>query len=162
MKLVRTLSLLITLVGASTALAQTPPAKAPAEKKAPPEAEKKAEFNKAEVAKLEAFFNDFAKAVVDNKDACGKMGPAIKVVLDKHLEAVRPLIESGKDLPKADKDRLKPKQDEVTANIIKCKDDKSVAEQFQRLLGAMMAKKKDAKADAPTTAPAPPPPAAKK
>jgi hypothetical protein len=164
MKLVRTFSMIIALAGASTVYADTPPAKAPApapEKKAPApapdkKAPAKAELSAAETAKVEAFFSEFYKAVMDNKDACAKMGPAMKVVLDKYLDAMTKMAESGKEPPQATKDKLKPKQEEMMSAVFKCKDDKGVSTELQRLMGAMMKAKKDSSAPAPAPAPAPP------
>jgi hypothetical protein len=138
MKLVRTLSLIIALAGASTVHADTPPAKAPA----------RPELSKGEVAKAEAFVDDFHKASTQNKDACPKMGPALKVVFDKHLDWMKKMAESGKEMPKADRDRLRKKQEEAVVAVFKCKDDQGVIAEMQRFKEVLM-KKKDAKSEPP-------------
>src|SRR6187455_2572946 len=108
-KLVRTLSMIIALAGASTALADTPPAKAPApaptEKKADKPADKapapaKPEFAKEEVDKIEKFFGELFDAVTKNQDACPKMATALNTLIDKNQDWVKKLLETGKDLPK--------------------------------------------------------------
>jgi hypothetical protein len=146
MKLVRTLSMIIALAGASTAHAQT---KAPAEKQAPA----KEELGKAEVAKAEKFFGELHGAVVKNQNACPKMATGINAVFDKYLPWLQKMAESGKDLPQASKDRLAVKMNEMAEGIMKCKDDKGVQAAMQRF--ATIAPKK---AEA---APPPAPPAKK-
>lgn len=145
MKLVRTLSMLVALAGASTVHADSKPAeKKPA----------KQEMTAAEAKKAEAFFNDLFNAVVKNQDTCPKMGPAINGVLDKHLPEVEKL--EGKEPPQSFKDRMQAKQGELMGAMIKCKDDKGVQDAMQRL--ASVATKKKSKAEA---APPPAPPAKK-
>jgi hypothetical protein len=165
MKLVRTLSMIIALAGASTALADTPPAKAPApaptEKKADKPADKapapaptpaKQEFTKAEVEKIEKFFSDFYDAVTKNQDACPKMATAINALFDKHQDWLKKLMESGKDLPQASKDKMQKKQQDLFQGVMKCKDDKGVEAAMQRFMTMAAGKKKT-----DTAAPAPAP-----
>jgi hypothetical protein len=160
MKLVRTLSMIIALAGASTVYAQAPEKKAPAEKKAPEKAPAKEELSPAEVKKAEAFFEEFYNVVMKNQDACPKMATGINGLIDKHHDWLKKMTESGKDMPQASKDKMQKKQQEMMGGILKCKDDKDVQAAFQRFAGIMMAKKK---VDTGTTA-APPPasPPAKK
>lgn len=165
MKLVRTLSMIIALAGASTAYAQAPaktpapaPAKtaAPAEKKAPDKPAGKEELSPAEVQKAEKFFDELYTAVVKNQDACPKMATALNAVLDKHQDWLKKMVESGKDLPQASKDKMQKKQADLGNGIMKCKDDKAVVAAMQRFMTIATAKKADA-----APAPAAPPPAKK-
>jgi ElaB/YqjD/DUF883 family membrane-anchored ribosome-binding protein len=142
MKLVRTLSMIIALAGASTALADTPTkAPAPTEKKAP-------EFTKAEVNKAEKFFDDFYNAVVKNQDACPKMATAINTLLDKNEAWLKKMAESGKDMPQSSKDKMQKKMQEMSTAMMKCKDDKGVQASMQRFMTIAASKKAE---------PAPPP-----
>ena len=162
MKLVRTLSMIIALAGASTALADTPPAKAPApaptEKKADKPADKapapaKPEFAKEEVDKIEKFFGELFDAVTKNQDACPKMATALNTLIDKNQDWVKKLLETGKDLPKASKDKMQKKQLELGQGMAKCKDDKGVEAAIQRFMALGAAKRKaDTAAPPPTTA----------
>jgi hypothetical protein len=163
MKLVRTLSMIIALAGASTALADTPPAKAPAptEKKADKPADKapapapaKQEFTKAEVDKIEKFFSDFYDAVTKNQDACPKMAIAINALFDKNQDWLKKMMESGKDLPQASKDKMQKQQQDLFQGVMKCKDDKGVEAAMQRFMAMATAKKKvDTAAPPPSTSP---------
>ena len=144
MKLVRTLSMFLALAGATTAYAQTPAPKAPAEKKAP-QADKKGEMSPAEVAKAEKFFDDFFNAIVKNQDACPKMATAINTLLDKHGAWLKQMAESGKDLPASSKDKLQKKQGEMSAAMQKCLGDEGVKTAMQRFMTiALSAKKPEA------------------
>jgi hypothetical protein len=167
MKLVRTLSMIIALAGASTVHAQAPaktpapaPAKAPApaEKKAPDKPAAKEELSPAEVQKAEKFFDELYNAVVKNQDACPKMATALNAVLDKHQDWLKKMVDSGKDLPQASKDRMQKKQADLGNGIMKCKDDKAVVAAMQRFMTIATAKKAD---QGPAPAPAAPPPAKK-
>jgi hypothetical protein len=129
MKLVRTLSMIIALAGASTASTASAQ-KAPARE----------ELGKAEVRKVEKFFEDFYNAVVKNQNACPKMATAINAVFDKHLAWLQKIAESDKDLPQASKDKLAKKQAEMAEGIMKCKDDKGVQTAMRRF--ATLAPKK--------------------
>jgi hypothetical protein len=155
MKLVRTLSMIIALAAASTALADTPPAKAPApaptEKKADKPAPAKQEFTKAEVEKIEKFFSDFYDAVTKNQDACPKMATAINALFDKNQDWLKKMMESGKDLPQDSKDKMLKKQQDLFQGVMKCKDDKGVEAAMQRFMAMATAKKKtDTAPPAPT------------
>ena len=138
MKLARTLSMIIALAGAATAYAE-PPAKAPAaDKKAPDKAPPKEELAPADAAKVEKFFNEFIDAFVKNQDACPKMAAAVNALLDKNLDWLKKLAETGKDLPKDAKDRMQKRQVEMMSAAMKCKDDKDLAAAMKRFeaLGA--------------------------
>ncbi len=148
MKLVRTLSMILALAGAATVHAQ--PKAPPAEKQAPA----REELGKADADKVEKFFGELHAAVIKQKDACPKMGPAINAVLDKHLAWVQKLAETGKDMPQASKDRMQKKQDELGAALMKCQDDLGVQRAWERLMSAVKKKKAE-------PAPAAPPPAKK-
>ena len=156
MKLVRSLSMIIALAGASTVHAQAP-AKAPAEKKAP-EADKKApagnELSAADVQKAEKFFDELYVAVTKHQAACPKMATAISSLLDKHQDWLKKMAESGKDMPQASKDKLQKKQNEMTTGVMKCKDDKDVQTAMQRFITLLTAKKPAEKTE-PAPAPAP-------
>ena len=142
MKLVRTLSMIIALAGASTALADTPAkAPAPTEKKAPDKAPAANEFTKAEVEKAEKFFDDFYTAVVKNQDACPKMATAINTLLDKNEAWLKKMAESGKDMPQSSKDKMQKKMQEMSTAMMKCKDDKAVQASMQRFMTIAAAKK---------------------
>jgi hypothetical protein len=159
MKLVRTLSMIIALAGASTVYADTPPKAAPAEKKAPDKAadkpaEKKPELSPADVKKAEAFFDEFYNAVMKNTEACPKMAVAINGVIDKHEKWLKETMASGKDMPQASKDKLQKRQQEMMNGVMKCKDDKDVQAAFQRFASIMMAKKTETSGPAPSTPPA--------
>lgn len=165
MKLVRTLSMIIALAGASTALADTPPTKAPApaptEKKADKPADKapapapaKPEFAKEEVDKIEKFFGELYDAVTKNQDACPKMATALNTLIDKNQDWVKKLLETGKDLPKASKDKMQKKQAELGQGMAKCKDDKSVEAAIQRFVALGAPKKKADPAAPPPATPA--------
>ena len=155
MKLVRTLSLLVALAGASTVHAQAP-GKAPAEKKAP-EADKKApagnELSPADVQKAEKFFDELYSAVMKNQTACPKLATAVSGVLDKHQDWLKKTVESGKDMPQASRDKLQKKQSDMAAGLAKCKDDKDVQAAMQRFMAILTAGKKPA--EKTETAPAP-------
>ena len=164
MKLVRSLSMFIALAGASTtALAQAPKAAPAPEKKAPdkaapapakaPAPAAKEELSPAEVKKAEAFFDELYTAVIKNQDACPKMATSINAVFDKHEAWFRKMVESGKDVPQASKDKMQKRQQEMMGGIMKCKDDKDVQAAFQRFASIAMSKKKDAPTSAPTSAP---------
>jgi hypothetical protein len=144
MKLVRTLSMIIALAGASTALADTPakaPAPAPAEKKAPDKAPAKEELGKADVEKVEKFFDEFYNAVVKNQDACPKMATAINTLLDKNEAWLKKMAESGKDMPQASKDKMQKKMQDMMNGMMKCKDDKGVQASMQRFMTIAASKK---------------------
>lgn len=145
MKLVRALSMIIALAGASTALADTPPAKAPAPAPA------KQEFTKAEVDKIEKFFSDFYDAVTKNQDACPKMATAINALFDKNQDWLKKMMESGKDLPQASKDKMQKKQQDLFQGVMKCKDDKGVEAAMQRFMAMATKKKADTSAPPPAT-----------
>lgn len=152
MKLVRTISMIIALAGASTATvhAQAPGKKAPAK-----EAPAKGELSPAEVKKAEAFFDELHDAVVKNQDACPKMATRINAVFNKHEAWLKKVVESGKDLPQATKDKVQKRQQEMVGGLMKCKDDKDVLTAFQRFATLMQPKAEAA------PAPPPPPPAKK-
>lgn len=150
MKLVRTLSMIVALAGASTVHAQAPEKKAPApEKKAPEKAAPKEELSPADVKKAEAFFEEFFNAVVKNQDACPKMAPAINGVIDKHEAWLKKTMASGKDMPQASKDKIQKRQGEMMGGVLKCKDDKDVQAAFQRFGALMMSAKKGGSAPPP-------------
>ncbi|MBA3458453.1 MAG: hypothetical protein H0T46_00715 [Deltaproteobacteria bacterium] len=141
MKLLSTLSLVLAFAGATPVLADTPPAKAPAEKKAPPaKTDASKTLSADEVKKAMAFFDEFHGAIVKNQDACPKMGPAVNAVLDKHEVWLRKMAETGKDLPPAEKEKLQKKQADMMSAVMKCKDDKGVMDAFQRLAVVMTPK----------------------
>lgn len=166
MKLVRTLSMIIALAGASTVYAQAPaktpapapaktPAPAPAEKKAPDKAAAKDELSPAEIQKAEKFFDELYNAVIKNQDACPKMATALNAVLDKHQEWLKKMVESGKDLPQASKDKMQKKQADLGNGIMKCKDDKAVVAAMQRFMSVATAPAKKSDAAPAPAAPAP-------
>jgi hypothetical protein len=134
MKLLTTLSLIIAFAGASPVLAEAP-AKAPAEKKAPP-ADKPATktLSPDETKKAVAFFEELHAAIIKNQDACPKMATALNAVIDKHGAWLKKMAGSDKDLPQAEKDKLATKQNEMMTAVMKCKDDKAVAAAFQRFM----------------------------
>jgi hypothetical protein len=148
MQLVRTLSMILALAGASTVHAQTKP---PPEKAAPA----REELGKADADRVEKFLGELHAAAVKHQDACPKMATALGAVLDKHLRAVQKLAESGKDMPQAAKDRSKKKLEELSAALAKCQDDKGVQSAWLRLMSAVGKKKKDAPAPAEIAAPPP-------
>jgi hypothetical protein len=172
MKIVRTLSLIVALAGASTVHAQAPakaPAgKAPAAEKKAPEADKKApagnELSAADIQKAEKFFDDLHAAVMKNQTACPKMATSINGLLDKHQDWLKKMVESGKDMPQGSRDKLQKKQTEMTNGIMKCKDDKDVGAAMQRFMTILMSPKKPAEKTeaAPAPAPVPAPAPAKK
>jgi hypothetical protein len=156
MKLVRTLSMIIALAGAATAFADTPPAKAPAEKKAPEP--KKEEISAADAAKAEKFWGDFVDAFVKNQDSCPKMAAAVNAVITANEAFLMKMAESGKEPPASLKEKMQKRQGEMMSAAMKCKDDKDLAAALQRF-AAMDAKRK---AGASKPADKTPPPPAKK
>jgi CRISPR/Cas system-associated exonuclease Cas4 (RecB family) len=131
MTIVRTLALLVTLAGAPLAVADTARAKTPS--KAPTDRQTTApDLASDDVKRAEAFLNDFYDAVVKNQSECPKMGVAIHAVLDKHLAMLKKLVESGREMPRAVKDRFEAKQKEMMAGVLKCKDDNGVRSAMQR------------------------------
>jgi hypothetical protein len=154
MKLVRTLSMFLALAGASTVYADTPTKAPPADKKAPA----KTEMSADEIKKTEEFFQAFYDAIVKNQDACPKMGPAINVVLDKHLPWLQKMQEAGKEPPQATKDKMQAKQGDMMNAMLKCKDDKGVEAAMKRFMAVATKKKDSTKTEA---APPPAPPAKK-
>lgn len=142
MQLVRTLSFLLALAGASAVHAQSKP---PPEKAAPA----REELGKADADKVEKFLGELHAAAVKHQAACPKMATALNAVLDKHLPSVQKLAESGKDLPQAAKDRSKKKLEELSAALAKCQDDKGVQGAWLRLLSAVGKKKKEKENEAP-------------
>jgi hypothetical protein len=138
--------MIIALAGASTVYADTPPPKAPAEKKAPEKtadkpADKKEQFSAEEAKKAEKIMDDFFDALVKNQDNCPKMATAIIAVLDPNEAWLTKLAESGKEPPPALKEKTKKRQGEVINAVMKCKDDKDVNAAFQRFAGIGMKKK---------------------
>ena len=117
------------------------PAKTPAEKKAPPPARE--ELGKAEMEKTEKFFDELYHAVVKHQDACPKMATAISAVFDKHQAWLKKIVESGKDLPPASKEKLQKKQKELETGIFKCKEEPAVQAAMKRFL-TLATKKQDA------------------
>lgn len=142
MQLVRTLSFLLALAGASTVHAQ---GEAPPEKAAPA----REELGKADADRVEKFLGELHAAAVKHQAACPKMATALNAVLDRHLPSVQKLAESGKDLPQAAKDRSKTKLEELSAALAKCKDDKGVQRAWLRLMSALGKKKKEKENEAP-------------
>jgi hypothetical protein len=144
MKLVRTVTLLLALTGASTAFAGAPGKAPPPASKAPekPAASAPSELSAADAAKLERFVNQLADAMVANKDSCPKLGPAITAILDKHEPEIKKIVESGKEPPQSSKDKMNKRQGDMMAAITKCKDDQVVMAAVTRLMN--MAQKRPA------------------
>jgi hypothetical protein len=148
--------MIIALAGASTVYADTPPPKAPAEKKAPEKpAEKKEQFSPDEAKKAEKIMDDFFDALTKNQDNCPKMASAIVAVIDPNEAWLIKLAESGKEAPPALKEKTKKRQGEVIGAVMKCKDDKDVNAALQRFAGIAVKKKAAEKTGADKTA-APP------
>ncbi|HWO19697.1 MAG TPA: hypothetical protein VNO30_13015 [Kofleriaceae bacterium] len=151
MKLARTLSLLVALAGASTVHAQAP-------KKAPAAAEKAPagnELSPADVQKAEKFFDELYSAVMKNQAACPKMATAVSGLLDKHQDWLKKMVESGKDMPQASRDKLQKKQSEMAGGLGKCKDDKDVQAAMQRFMALLVPPKPPAEQTEAAPAPAP-------
>lgn len=130
MQLVRSLVTALAL----SALAAPVLADAP---KAPPRAAKD-EVSAAEAEKFLAFFNKFADAVIQNKDACPKMATAINGVIDTHQETIKLANEmkaANKKLPKAVEDKLTARLKDMFQAMVKCKDDAGVKAAMSRLDG---------------------------
>lgn len=153
MKLVRTLSICIALAGAATAFADTPPAKAPAEKKAPET--KKEEISPADAAKAEKFFNDFVDAFVKNEASCPKMAAAVNAVITANEAWLGKMAESGKEPPQSLKEKMQKRTGEMMGAAMKCKDDKDLAAAMQRFQ-TISSKKKAAAAPEKPADKAPP------
>ena len=138
-----------------TPVRAAPPAEkqAPAEKK-PDQAPAREELAPDEVRKAEKFFDELSDAVVKHQDACSKMASALHALLTKHQGWLKKVIESGKDVPQASKDKLHKRQGEVMGGIWKCKDDKGVQGAKERFLSILASKRTEGGAAAASSPPA--------
>lgn len=145
MKLVRNLSIALTLVfSASGAFAddkKPAPAKpaptAPAKDKAAP-APSGAEVNQADVDKFLAFFDKIVDAVVADKDNCPKMATDINGLIDANKDLLAMANEaqkSGKKLPKSAEQHMMASAQKMGPAMQKCQSDKAVQAAFMRMAG---------------------------
>lgn len=149
MKLVRNLSIALTLVfSASGAFADdkkpapakpapTAPAKDTAKDKAAP-APTGAEVNQADVDKFLAFFDKIVDAVVADKDNCPKMATDINGLIDANKDLLAMANEAqkaGKKLPKSAEQHMMASAQKMGPAMQKCQSDKAVQAAFMRMAG---------------------------
>ena len=135
--LLRSIILTVALAaGATTAVAQPKaPAPAPAPKEVKPA---KDEVPAADAEKFLAFFNQFADAVIQNKDNCPKMATSINAVIDANEDVIKKANEmkaANKKLPKAIEDKMTARLKDMFPAMVKCKDDAAVKTAMKRMEG---------------------------
>ena len=106
------------------------------DKKAPP-----VEISAADAAKLEKFIDTWVDAMVKNQSDCPKMAKEMNALLDTNEPWLIKIVESGKEVPPALKEKFKKKGNDMMNALMKCKDDKGVTGAMERF-GAIDRKRK--------------------
>lgn len=99
----------------------------------------KDEISAVEAEKFLVFFNQFADAVVKNKDDCAKMAGAINGVIDQNLALIKQANDAkaaNKKLPKAVEEKMSARLKDMFPAMSKCKQDAGVMTAMKRLAPA--------------------------